>query len=352
MACGALVASVMAGCALAASPAKTPEKLLTPQERSALIRRAQIWTTTDVGAADVARGPDGGFAPGADVECSYEIVKFGGHTPKFGCELAPHDVVKVRYGRDNGEVYAGVAATRLLWALGFGADALYPVHVLCRGCPANSEGQGVADARLRFDVAAIERPFPGHKVDTANTPEGWAWPELDLVDSAHGGAPRAQRDGLKLLAVLIQHSDNKSEQQRLYCRDEGHTRAELAACRSPFMSIHDLGQTFGRANRFNRSSVGSVNLDMWAHTPIWREGAKCVGNLGRSLTGSMHDPVISEEGRAFLAGLLERLTDAQLRELFTIARFDQKPHGGGTIDAWVAAFKQKRAEIVSKRCAS
>src|SRR5262245_25585713 len=111
MACRALVASVMAGCALAASPAKTPEKLLTPQERSALIRRAQIWTTTDVGAADVARGPDGGFAPGADVECSYEIVKFGGHTPKFGCALAPHDVVKVRYGRDNGEVYAGVAAT-------------------------------------------------------------------------------------------------------------------------------------------------------------------------------------------------------------------------------------------------
>jgi hypothetical protein len=32
------------------------------------------------------------------------------------------DEVKVRYGPDNGEVQGAVLASRLLWALGFGAD--------------------------------------------------------------------------------------------------------------------------------------------------------------------------------------------------------------------------------------
>ena len=40
-------------------------------------------------------------------------------TPKFECEVTPGDVVKVKYGENNGEVFAEVAASRLFWALGF-----------------------------------------------------------------------------------------------------------------------------------------------------------------------------------------------------------------------------------------
>jgi hypothetical protein len=40
-----------------------------------------------------------------------------GRSPKFACQLAQNDEVKVDYGKENGEVYAEVAATRLLWAL-------------------------------------------------------------------------------------------------------------------------------------------------------------------------------------------------------------------------------------------
>ena len=36
----------------------------------------------------------------------------------------------------------------------------------------------------------------------------------------------------------------------------------------------------------------------------------------------------------------------QLHDLFSAARFADKPHGGGSVDAWVAAFDRKRAEIV------
>jgi hypothetical protein len=91
---------------------------------------------------------------------------------------------------------------------------------------------------------------------------------------------------------------------------------------------------------------------VWSKTPIWKDRAKCVGNLYGSHTGTLHDPVIAEAGRAFLSGLLAQLTDSQLHDLFTVAMFDRKPHGGAPIDAWVNAFKAKRAEIASTKCPS
>src|SRR2546428_7407070 len=150
------------------------------------------------------------------------------------------DEVKVKYGRDNGEVYGEVAATRLLWALGFGADRMYPVRVVCRGCPPDPK-RNPRDRRdeMVFDPAAIERKMSGKALET-RPDSGWAWPELDLIDEAAGGAPRAQRDALKLLAVFMQHTDSKPAQQRLMCVSE-HAPAEGEPCPQPFMMLNDLG---------------------------------------------------------------------------------------------------------------
>ena len=75
--------------------------------------------------------------------------------------IAPDDEVKVKFGGANGEVYAEVASTRLLWALGFGADRMYPVKVLCRKCPAEFGGTEMCDGNRLFDPATIERKMPG-----------------------------------------------------------------------------------------------------------------------------------------------------------------------------------------------
>lgn len=355
----ALVSASMAcaltvGCASAVSNVVQNAELITAAERAALIRRAQIWLPTDVAAADMLNGPSGApVESGETITCDYVDVRFGGHSPKFGCTVDGDHVLKVRYGRDNGEVYAGVAATRLLWALGFGVDSLYPVHVICRHCPRELAAGGIrTNDLIAFDVAAIEHKFPGADIEARGAVLGWAWPELAVVDAAAGGAPLAQRDALKLLAVFVQHSDNKAEQQRLICRDSGHSSRELAVCAAPFLAIHDLGQTFGRASRLNRSSVSSVNLELWSTTPIWKDRRRCVGNLAGSATGTLADPTISESGRKFLADLLAALTDQQLRDLFVAARFADKPHGGGPVDDWVAAFKHKRDEIASASCPS
>ena len=122
-------------------------------------------------------------------------------TPKFWCEVGPDDNVKVKYGESNGEVYGEVAATRLLWALGFGADRMYPVKVICRKCPENAvKNSKPAHGERTFDPAAIERKAPGDTMEMFPD-SGWGWVELELcrsigrrrVESATGCAPIACR---------------------------------------------------------------------------------------------------------------------------------------------------------------
>jgi hypothetical protein len=331
-------------------------KRLTPSERAEVIKHAQVWKATDVSSKDIRTGPDvkGAFAPGETVTCDYVRERLGGTTPKFACAVAPDDTVKVRFGRANGEVYAGVAATRLLWALGFGADVLYPVRVVCRGCPAEFAKEGDrAPGEIVFDLAAIERRMSGYELVGSGMAPGWTWPELDRVDVGAGGATVAQRDALKLLAAFLQHTDNKQEQQKLLCLDEKLEGAG-AGCVMPFMMIHDVGMTFGRANSFNRDALGSANLEQWAGTQIWRDAKHCVANLSPSQTGTLSDPIISEDGRQLLAGLLGQLSDRQLQDLFGVARFGNRflPGGDGAapVSAWVDAFKHKRDEIAGNTC--
>src|SRR5437667_7088167 len=188
---------------------RAKKHVTTTEFRHAAIQRARVWAPTDIRVMDLRAGPKGprAFAPSQSVTCDYLNKKMTGQSPKFACVIPPDDEVKVKYGRDNGEVFAEVAASRLFWALGFYAERMYPVRVVCRGCPSD-----ISDTAF----ASIQRKMPGRDLDTPEV-MGWAWPELDLVDPAAGGAPRAQRDALTLLAVFIQHTDSKPEQQRLIC---------------------------------------------------------------------------------------------------------------------------------------
>lgn len=321
---------------------------LDDNARLDFIRRAQIWMPTDIPSLDMRAGPGGAgaFQPNEIVTCDNVERRLSGSSPKFACALAPGDVVKVRYGTDNEEVQGSALATRLLWALGFAADRVYPVQVRCRGCTADPwhKPERVAGDRV-FTPAVIERPPDGYELTDDQGKPGWKFSELDLVEETQGGASRAQRDALKLLAVFMQHTDTKSEQQRLLCLPGGLTAG--GRCDRPVLMLHDVGLTFGRANTWNQAHKGSVNLDRWMTTPIWKDAGGCVGNLSKSMTGSLGDPDISEAGRQFLANLLVQLSDQQLADLFDIAGVAR---AGAPVAQWVAAFKQKRNEIVMARC--
>jgi hypothetical protein len=294
-------------------------------------------------------GPQGpfAFAPGQTVTCDFVQKPHGsGSTPKFTCALPSGRELKVRYGRQNGEVYAQVAGTRLLWALGFGANRMYPVRVVCRGCPPNpfkDRSPANTATPVVFDPATIDEKVDGKTIET-KPDEGWSWKELDEIDETAGGAPRPQRDALKLLAVLMQHSSNKAVNQRIVCPDE-------PACDHPLMLIADVGKTFGRASALNHDATAAVNFKEWSRMPIWKGSEECIGNLPRSWSGTLHDLRIAEPGRTFLAHLLAQLTDSQLSDLFDVARVTQRDPSA-TVSDWVTAFKRKRAEIANRHCAS
>jgi len=344
-----IASTAIVGCAhLGATKAPKPDA--TDRARLDAIRQAHVWKATDVPSMDLMAGPSGkgGFPTNALVTCNYLPKKLSGNTPKFACLIPPDDELKVKYGRTNGEVFAEPAAARLFSALGFYAEREYPVRVACTGCPPKITGT---------DMSSIERKMPGADIETKHH-IGWAWPELDLVDPAAGGAPLEQRDALKLLAVFVQHTDSKPEQQRLVCVGEKKKKGDLdvESCAETVMMVHDLGMTFGHANYLNRATVGGVNLDAWSHARVWKDPKRCIGNLPESATGTLDNPLITEEGRRFLAGLLVQLTDAQLRDLFTVARFNRRSAKAddapdtSSIEQWVAAFKEKRDEIVNRTC--
>jgi hypothetical protein len=325
------------------------------ETRQSVLARAQVWQQVDVGSADMLTGPvvEGRFARNATVTCDYIDKKLGGMTPKFACKLPDGGELKVKYGGANGEVYGELLATRLLWALGFGADAMYPVNVVCRGCPRAFAGIERPGGEYRFDPAVVERKMAGTEWP-AKDQSGWSWMELAEIQPARGGAPRSQRDALTLLAVFLQHSDSKPEQQRILCLGGLHEET----CNQPFLMISDVGLTFGAASRSNDNDPSSVNLQRWRSTPVWRDAPGCVGNIDKSFSGTLARPVIGEEGRLFLANLLQQLSDAQLHDLFEVARVNLRVREPGralsgfpSLDEWVSAFKQKRQEILSKSCA-
>ena len=354
-----LLGLALAAGSCASVPSVSSDSEISRKERLEILRRAQVWAPTNIPAMDLKTGPvgPGAFTRGETVRCEYVERDMSGRSPKFTCVIpgkVPDDV-KVKYGQGNAEVYGEVLSTRLLWALGFGADRMYPVRVICRGCPASMTARRRLPSGERlFDPAVIERKMPGREIESKPN-QGWSWQELDLVD---GGAPRAHRDALKLLAVFIKHSDSKAAQQRLICLDAPSRGSPPVkdACARPFMLIQDVGLTFGKPDFLFRK-VNYVNLSRWSSTRVWATGEGCVGNLDRPLLGTLERPRISEAGRVFLAGLLNQLRDGQIRDLFEASRVtlrsdapNQNPRLGPDVDEWVAAFKRKRQEIDSRRC--
>ena len=333
---------------------KDPYKKVDNDVRLGALRHSQVWMAGDIASKDIKVGPqDGnGFQPEAVVNCEYVEEKQTG-TPKFDCALTPDDKIRVKYGEENGEIYSEVASSRLLWALGFGADRVYPVKVVCKGCPADPmKTAKKAEGTREFAAAVVERKLAGDEIELRKD-SGWAWVELNFVDQTSGGAPLAQRDALKLLAAMIQHTDNKPQQQRLVCLDKVHglPAQEDGACKHPFMMINDLGKTFGQATLTNADKKSAVNFESWSTTPLWKDKEKCVAQLSKSFTGSLEHPKISEAGRKFLSDLLVQLTDQQLRDLFEVARFTKRDPKV-SVDDWVRAFKHKRDEIASASCSN
>jgi hypothetical protein len=374
----ALVALALS--AIAAKEPATPPP--TPEERAELIRRAAVFAPTDVATKDLYNGPEGTLKLAVDqlVTCDFVPKVLRGWTEKFLCRMDDGRVFKVKYieGDRYKEAVGEVLGTRLFWALGFYADRVIPVRVRCQQCPREpwrwvnarkNKGRTDADGTLRalpreaevgtytFDPATIEEPLDAEVIEE-HKDQGWSWRVLDDVDASSGGATRAEIDAFKLLNAFVQNADNGHEQNSLVCpHGEGMESPGRATCRRPVLYVSDLGAVFGRGGGLT-SYQGRVDYEGWKEREVWRDAGSCRARLAAigfivHPTGLI-DPKIGEAGRALLAGLLARLSDQQIADLFRAARIDRlhqtMPDGAGgrrevTVADWVTLFKAKRDEI-------
>jgi hypothetical protein len=341
--------------AKAAEPDKKPPKSKTvaPEERLDALARASVWTApSPIAKAQLGTDPK----QPKEISCKFEITQLGGTAPKFDCRTASGERLRIKYGRSP-EVPSEVASAKLLHTLGFGADNVILVEkVRCYGCPAEPfttmKTLGFANAEKLyakvmdpkdykdFEWAAVERKHYGRAIETEEV-EGWAFFELDLIDPKKGGAPRAHVDALRLLAVMMSHWDNKSENQRLVCLSEKDW-PEGGKCSRPFAMLQDIGSAWGPRK---------VDVGNWEKAPLWSDRKTCTTSMDSlPYHGATFNPVkITEAGRKHLGGLLSQLSDQQLEDLFRSARFDH-PVGfialsTTPIAEWVRVFKLKVKQV-------
>lgn len=316
------------------------------------LKRARVWRAPDTPIELANLGSDEGDP--STLACRFLPTSPSGTSAKFDCVLPGGEIVKVKYG-SNPEIGAEVAASRLLRALGFGADRVFVAAVVhCFGCPLYPfntskllERTGMIDAYtsridygeyVDFKDVSVEYRSPGRAL-VVDDAKGWAWWELDEVQRLPPAGNRSDVDAFRLLALFLAHWDNKAENQRLVCLGDDLSDA----CDEPLALIQDAGATFG---------PWKADLDPWTTAPIWVDRARCeIGMESLPHAGGTFQPgSVSEGGRLLLAGLLRKLSARQIRDLFQGAHITSfqpfyNSRSGRDLDGWVAAFLRRVGQV-------
>jgi len=375
----AFAALAVVGCASAGpvpnATGPTTLQALPPGVRLEYMREAVVWSPIDTAALDLRAGPEGGrWPPDTVLDCEFVLPdqKPSGYTPKFLCRTGEGETYKIKYGRENLEVYGEVIGSRLLWALGFRSDRVDPVTVRCRGCP--EDPWGFMKSRHRAEAAPSDevRQFAPAIIETyhgtlmeSKSEQGVDWDELLAETSRDPARARQQtvhRQALALLMGFLQHADSKPSQQTLSCASGGLARDASGAetCREPEIYVGDIGAILGDGWKYARFSTTKVDYPLWKATPVWRDAEACVVAVNGRPNASLGDLAISEPARRFLAERLLLLSQEQLRTLFAVAKVEllgetlQASPGAAVraveADDWARLFIEKAAAITDHHC--
>ena len=376
--------------------------LTTSRSRANYLAHATLWKDPgNLSADEIMAGPSGVFPFSAEearagVGCTFATPgkDLGGKSAKFMCRTNDGRMLRLKYWdpeRETGnrEVFATVAATRLMWALGFDVLQALPINVRCTGCPRDPmTGEGARNAREYIAEISVYPPNGPTILSRHDRDQGWSWRELDeAINTLPAGPERTRQrlhfDALTLLGVFMQHGDRKPAQQGLFCdapvdmaagaRETSKApdlaailleRPGTSACPKAAAVIVDVGATFGGAGRTSSNETAKMDLEAWRSRTVFRQedGGTCRARLTVSLAAGRDgegDPEISEDGRRFLLEQLSRLTPAHVRAIFTAARVDRLHRPGAApssgagltaIDDWVAAFEDKVRQITTRHC--
>ncbi len=264
------------------------------------------------------------------------------------------------------EVFTEVAASRIMWVLGFPADHVYPVgSASCIGCtddPFTKNLQdnkaSLKDAPQVFRVVSAERETPWDAIKPDGD-ETWSWTDAAKFysDGTWTHQQKVEYDAYRLALGLFHYHNAIAQQNRLACAEWAPKVAgQPRVCQRPMIFVQDLGSTFGKAKGgldvFGTNPRGSFSD--WESQTVFTNAGSC--ELRATLDG---DKQVLKEAQDLMIQRLARLDAQTVKTIFRTARFqmmDQKQlrklrESGAqnieeaALDQWTNAFLKRIDEI-------
>src|SRR5215213_53383 len=274
------------------------------------------------GSAEVA--PGGPF--------SFVEEDKGGESPKFVVRDARGDEWTVKLGP---EAQAETVSTRLVWAVGyFAEEAYYFDEVRIEKLPRLSRGQDYVSGNS-VRGARFEPKRSGMKRGST-----WSWQKNPFESTR-------ELSGLKVLMILLNNFDARTENNRIIYVDAPHREARYY--------VTDLGATLGRAGGLGGTRTKN-DLSDFLSTEVVRgvEDGAVEFDYDTRPTGLGHLSVVhpfyyrsqvkKEQAMRgipvaharWIGSLLARLSDDQLRDAFRAGNYSD-----GTRESYVAALRER-----------
>ncbi|HJZ65849.1 MAG TPA: hypothetical protein VKD70_16095 [Candidatus Acidoferrum sp.] len=246
------------------------------------------------------------------------------------------DRVKVKYLKPPypnhnprfNEVFTAVAATRIMWVLGFPADEVYPAGAAaCIGCGPDPFGNKLAQntASLKdtpdvFKIVNVERELPLDQIAPEDD-ETWSWSDTAKFysDGEWTHQQKVEFDAYRLALGLIHYHNALPQQNRLVCAQWDETGTVAAKhCRKPMIYVHDMGSTFGKKRSpfdlFGTNPRGSYSA--WQPQTVFANAGSC--ELRATLLG---DKQVLKEAQDLMIQRASKLDKDTVKAIFRSARF-------------------------------
>jgi hypothetical protein len=213
---------------------------------------------------------------------------------------------------DN-EVHAEVAASRLLWALGYAVEESYFVaEGAIEALGPLTRASTMIDAGGRFRTARFEKRPP----EIVRTRKTWSFRDNPFLGSR-------ELSGLKILMALLNSWDTKSGNNTILDVRTPEGRIET------WYVVADLGSTFGRMDHPGLMSRSRFSLvPLFSRRNRWNlkdyagqaflDGVRD-GELRLRYKGDVPMSRVPLEHARWLAGLASQLTEDQVRQAFEAA---------------------------------
>ena len=263
-----------------------------------------LWEPVDIKSRDLFRGPTSeGIVPAVE-RMEFIGRQPGGNNLKFRLKDANGRewVAKIA-----DESQAEVAATRLLWAIGYKTEIDQIVRSLSIAKVGNFKN-------ARFEA----RP------ETIKRGVRWSWTNNPFVGTK-------EFDGLRLMMAFINNWDLKDE-NNIVITENGKS----------YMMVSDLGSSFGKLAHSSKSRAGrSVNKpEHFAEAGFIKSVENGVLVLDYRGKGENWLKGIKVENARWLADLLLQLSDKQISDAFRAANYDAED-----VSLLTAAVKERIAQL-------